>query len=156
MAWCAGAVSVDRTITVPPATEPGAAFVAGFVTAEGSFISTKPNRFGFAVGLGGVDGAMCEQLREFFGCGSVHRAPRRKPHYDDEVTFAVRALPDLVELVIPFMDEHLAPSYKRDQYLRWRADLLDYWEHRARRPARRVSRRPRALPTEWGRARVPR
>jgi hypothetical protein len=127
---------------VRPDTESAAAFFAGFVAGEGTFTATRGRRFLFAVGLGGVDGAMCEHLRDFFGCGSVHRAPRRKPHYDDEVTFAVRALPDLVERVVPFMDEHLAPSYKCDQYLRWRADLLDYWEHRARRPSRRGSRQP--------------
>jgi hypothetical protein len=31
------------------------------------------------------------------------------------------------------MDEHLPDSHKRTQYLVWRAQLLDYWEHRARR-----------------------
>ena len=34
---------------------------------------------------------------------------------------------------MPFMDEHLPPSHKREQYLVWRAQLLDYWEHQARR-----------------------
>jgi hypothetical protein len=38
-----------------------------------------------------------------------------------------------VEVVVPFMDEHLPPSHKRGQYLAWRAELVDYWEHRARR-----------------------
>jgi hypothetical protein len=45
----------------------------------------------------------------------------------------VRALPDLVEVIVPFMDEHLAPSYKRIQYEAWRPALLGYWEHRAKR-----------------------
>jgi hypothetical protein len=40
---------------------------------------------------------------------------------------------DLGEVVVPFMDEHLPPSHKREQYLVWRAQSLDYWEHRARR-----------------------
>jgi hypothetical protein len=31
------------------------------------------------------------------------------------------------------MDEHLPPSYKRDQYLRWRVELVTYWEDKARR-----------------------
>jgi hypothetical protein len=47
--------------------------------------------------------------------------------------FAVNALPDLVEVVVPFMDEHLPPSHKREQYQLWRADLLEYWEHEAKR-----------------------
>ena len=47
--------------------------------------------------------------------------------------FQVRKLKDLVDVVVPFMDEHLPASHKREQYLVWRAQLLDYWEHRARR-----------------------
>ena len=45
----------------------------------------------------------------------------------------MQALPDLVEVVVPFMDAHLPASYKRGQYLAWRADLVDYWEREARR-----------------------
>jgi hypothetical protein len=41
---------------------------------------------------------------------------------------------DLVGIVAPFMDAHLPASYKRSQYLAWRAELLDAWEHRSRRP----------------------
>ena len=65
--------------------------------------------------------------------GNVRLYPRRKPHYDDEVVFAVRKLRDLVEVVVPFMDVYLPPSYKRQQYLEWRATLLHHWEHRAKR-----------------------
>lgn len=54
-------------------------------------------------------------------------------HYDDETTFVISSLTDHLDVTIPFMDEHLPPSYKRTQYLDWRARLLDYWEHRARR-----------------------
>ena len=45
----------------------------------------------------------------------------------------MRRLRELVEVIVPFMDEHLPPSYKRDQYEVWRGALLDYWEHDARR-----------------------
>jgi hypothetical protein len=105
------------------------------VAAEGSFVrSGDPPAFRFAVGLGSADSAMCEELRESFGCGSVHRSPRRRAHYDDEVVFVIAALKDHVGATIPFMDAHLPASYKRTQYLTWRTELLDYWEHRARRP----------------------
>lgn len=109
---------------------PGA--VAGFVAGEGCFTATS-RRFAFSVGLGRVDRGMCEALQHFFGCGSIVDSPRRKPHYDDESTYIVRSLPALLEIVVPFMDEHLPPSYKRIQYESWRAALLDYWEHRAKR-----------------------
>ena len=31
------------------------------------------------------------------------------------------------------MDEHLPPCHKRAQYDAWRAELIDYWDNRARR-----------------------
>ena len=65
--------------------------------------------------------------------GHVHHSPRRKAHYDDEVTFAIGSIRDHLSVTIPFMDAHLPESYKRGQYLTWRAELLDYWEHRAKR-----------------------
>jgi hypothetical protein len=74
---------------------------------------------------------MIDLLREFFGCGFASRWTRRKPHYEDEVTFTVKKLRDLVEVLVPFMDEHLPPSYKRQQFLEWRTELLQYWTERA-------------------------
>jgi hypothetical protein len=118
---------------VQPATEL-AAFAAGFAVAEGSFVhDVRRRRFVFSVGLGATDIVTCELLRDFFGVGALVHHARRKPHYDDEVTFVVRRLRDLVEVVVPFMDEHLPPSYKREQYVAWRAALLEHWEHHARR-----------------------
>jgi hypothetical protein len=116
---------------VPPAGEL-AAFVAGFVCGEGCF-TRGDDRFRFSVGLGASDTAMCRFLRDFFGVGRVYEYPRREVHYDDEVTFTVRSLRELIEVIVPFMDEHLAPSYKRVQYEPWRDALVDYWETRAKR-----------------------
>lgn len=31
------------------------------------------------------------------------------------------------------MDMYLPPSLKRDQYLKWRTELLDFWENKAKR-----------------------
>jgi hypothetical protein len=113
-----------------------ASFIAGFIAAEGTFsrvVLPRREAFTFAVALGATDAGACELLHEFFGCGTVHHYPRRRAHYDDEVRFQVRKLRDLVDRVVPFMDEHLPPSYKREQYLVWRAHLLDYWENPPRR-----------------------
>jgi hypothetical protein len=119
---------------VQPAIDALAQFLGGFVAAEGTFGSggIQP-RFRFAVGLGAIDASICELFHQFLDVGHVYWSPRRKSHYDDEVTFAVQAMADLIEVVVPFMDEHLPVSYKRQQYLAWRAELLDYWEHHARR-----------------------
>lgn len=118
---------------MPPATDT-ARFLGGFVAAEGCFTRTPdPGHFSFAVGLGATDTVMCDLLAEFLGVGTVHRRGRRQPHYDDEVTFQVRKLADLVHILVPFMDAHLPPSSKRGQFESWRAELLTYWEHSARR-----------------------
>jgi hypothetical protein len=117
---------------VPLDTEAVAAVIGGFVAAEGCF-DTNGRRFRFSVGLGATDAGMCLLLREFLACGTIMWFPRRKPHYDDECSFAIQSLKDHLEVTIPFMDEHLPPSYKREQHLEWRDQLLDYWEHRAKR-----------------------
>ena len=115
-----------------PATEV-ADFLGGFVAAEGCF-TRSGRRFRFAVCLAATDSAMCRAFADILGCGAVHRYPRRRSHYDDEVVFAVQSMRDLVAIVAPFMDAHLPASYKRSQYLAWRAELLDAWERRSRRP----------------------
>jgi hypothetical protein len=130
---CAVAASAGVITTVRPATE-FADHIAGFVAAEGTFIvSGNPPSFTFAVALGSEDRESCASLSAYFGIGHVRAYSRRKAHFDDEIVFGIRKLKDLVEVVVPFMDEHLPPSHKREQYLAWRTQLLDYWEHRARR-----------------------
>lgn len=76
---------------------------------------------------------MCELLQRLLSVGHIYDSPRRRDHYDDEVGYSVQSLRELVDVVVPFMDEHLPPSYKREQYFEWRERLLDYWEHRAKR-----------------------
>jgi hypothetical protein len=125
---------------VKPATEGLAHFLGGFTAAEGTFgANESAGRFRFAVSLGATDQAMCKLMYAFLGVGHITFSPRRKPHYDDEVTYAVQALHELKDFVVPFMDEHLPESYKREQYLDWREKLLDYIEHRARRPRSRCT-----------------
>ncbi len=71
--------------------------------------------------------------REVLDCGRLQESARRQAHYDDEIAFSVAAIRDHIRVTMPFMDEHLPVSYKRDQYLEWRGRLLDYWEHDAKR-----------------------
>ena len=107
-------------------------FLGGFVAAEGTLVHTG-RRFAFRVSLGACDLPSCELFRTWLGVGTITVAPRRAEHYDDEATYAVQAVPELVEVVVPFLDEHLPPSYKREQYLVWRSELMTYWDERARR-----------------------
>jgi hypothetical protein len=123
--------------------------LAGFVAGEGTFTratldggSNGPRRtLAFAVGLGATDREMCEHLRALLGVGRVRWYPRRQPHYDDEVVYAVRAFGDLIDVVVPFMDEHLPASHKRSQYEGWRAELLAYDSVRRQRTAASNRRR---------------
>jgi hypothetical protein len=117
---------------VRPATDT-AAFVAGFFAAEGTFTRPSPTMFACVVALGASDQVSVELLHHHFGVGYVRWFARRQAHYDDEVRWTVRRLRDLVGVIVPFMDVHLPPSHKREQYLTWRAALVDHWEHRARR-----------------------
>lgn len=122
-----------------PATDQ-ASLIAGFVAAEGCFTASGAGtRFTFQVGLGAVDRGACRQLQEFFGVGNISESPRRQPHHDDQTAFAVQGIHDLIGVIIPFMDEHLPPSYKREQYLEWRKRLFEFWDTKARRPRVRTS-----------------
>jgi hypothetical protein len=47
--------------------------------------------------------------------------------------YQARKVRDLVQVIVPFMDEYLPASYKRQQYEDWRTRLLDHWEQTARR-----------------------
>jgi hypothetical protein len=76
---------------------------------------------------------MCDDLFAFLGVGRVAVRARRQAHFDDEVTVAVARTADLAEVIVPFMDCHLPPSHKRDQFPAWRADLLAYWDTTMRR-----------------------
>jgi hypothetical protein len=119
---------------VPLDTEALAGFLGGFVAGDGCFcITSNGRRFKFEVGLGAIDRGLCDLLQSFLGIGNVYESPRRTARNDDEVVFAVQSLAELVDVVVPFMDAHLPPSYKRTQYLAWKERLLEYWEHRAKR-----------------------
>lgn len=114
--------SVDRITTKSRGIE-ASAFIGGFVAAEGCF-TRGTQRFRFAVALGATDLGMLRLIKNVLGVGTIRRYERRQPHFDDEVVFAVTSRTDLVTAIVPFMDRWLPESYKREQYLAWRADLL--------------------------------
>jgi hypothetical protein len=119
---------------VQPAISEIACFIAGFVAGEGCFTGREDGtRFRFEVGLGSLDRHMCEGLHGFLGAGHIYDSSRREEHHDDQTAYMVQSLRELIDVVVTFMDAHLPPSYKREQYLDWRERLLDYWEHRAKR-----------------------
>ncbi len=122
--------------------------LGGIVAAEGTFSVVHSavgdgavrSSFGFAVMLGAVDRMTLDLFQAYLGVGRIRTYRRRKAHHDDCVVFAVRAFSDLLDVIVPFMDEHLPPSHKRTQYLTWREHLLAY--DRTRSDRRRRSLRP--------------
>lgn len=118
--------------------------IGGLVAAEGTFavVQVRDARggirpsFTFAVMLGAVDRLTLDLFHAYLGVGRIRTYARRKEHHDDCVVFAVRAFADLLDVIVPFMDEHLPPSHKRTQYLAWREQLLAY--DRVRRGGRRA------------------
>lgn len=116
---------------MPPDTDTRA-YLGGFTAAEGYFGRTS-DAFAFRVAVGSKDIGMCELLRETLGVGRVYAYPPRREGYEGSAVFGVRSHPDLVNVVVPFMDKFLIESYKRQQFMVWRAALLDFWEHRAKR-----------------------
>lgn len=115
----------DPTITRSPATE-ACAFIGGFVAAEGCFTrGTAPRDFRFVIGVGAEDEPLLRWIRGVLGVGRVNKYARRKAHYDDEATFTVAAAADIITVIVPFMDRWLPQSYKREQYLAWRSQLLE-------------------------------
>lgn len=109
-----------------------AAFLGGFAAAEGCFNRNKA-KFRFAISLGASDEGMCQVWASTLRVGSIYTYARRMEHYDDETVFVVQSLSDLVNTVVPFMDAHLPRSHKRRQYLKWKRELLSYWEQDAKR-----------------------
>jgi len=114
---------VDPTITRSPATE-SCAFIGGFIAGEGCF-TRHDRRARFAVALGATDVEMLRLIKRTLGVGFINHYARRKSHFDDVAIFAVSNQQDLVRVIVPFMDVWLPPSYKREQYLAWRAQLLE-------------------------------
>jgi hypothetical protein len=123
--------SAAITTTWLPGIE-GAAQIAGLIAAEGCFTSWQDRRFWFKVGMGAVDRELCQALCDYFGVGGLSGSRRRQPHLDDEVTYQVSALRDLIGTIVPFMDGWLPPCHKRQQYERWREQVVHRWETRSR------------------------
>lgn len=99
-------------------------FVAGFVTAEGTFVATPDGRrFAFTIGVAAADGLMCDRLVDFFGVGRTYRYRRRQEHHQDVAIYTVQSKRELAAVIVPFMDRHLPPSNKRRQYEAWRTKL---------------------------------
>jgi hypothetical protein len=107
-------------------------YVAGFVDGEGCFsVSIRPHptvRYGRRCVIGPVfqvyqhhdNLELLEEIRMFFGCGSI----TSKGPSSSVMTFAVSKRVDLEERIIPFFERHGLRSKKRDDFLKFREIVL--------------------------------
>ena len=130
--------------TLRPGWDPWA--VAGFVAGEGCFTrspsgKTFPDgspgvKFVFTIQVAAHDRGLLEAVRAAIGSGSISAdRPPARPGWQPTVRFDVRSHRAHRRHTIPFMEAHLLPSHKRQQFEAWRDDLAAY---------------EGAHPTRWG------
>ena len=104
-------------------------WVIGFVDGEGCFsvgFVRQPNRPGrrgyttgyqvthrFAVTQGASSARCLEDLQRFFGVGRIYRNARHDNHREDLLQYRVERRSELLEVVIPFFQEHPLLTSKR-------------------------------------------
>lgn len=120
--------------------------LAGFVAGEGSFVVTRalPNRadgsarsrFVLKVGVASRDRPLLLALQALLGGqGSIQDLPPAKAHWQPHSAYSINSRLRIRTVVIPFFDQFLLRSAKRDQFDRWRDEFEAY---------------ERAHPTQWG------
>jgi hypothetical protein len=90
-------------------------------------------KFIFCVQVASHDRHLLTALQMFLGRGNVRDVPPMKEGWHPTSTFEVRSVRGHRYATVPFAERFLLPCGKRDQYLRWKADLDEYLE---RHPAR--------------------
>jgi LAGLIDADG endonuclease len=111
-------------------------WVVGFVDGEGCFsigFVRQPDRAGrvgyktgyqvvhrFVVTQGAASAHALEELRQFFGVGCVYRNRRHDNHREDLLQYRVGRLSDLLEVVIPFFEEHPLRTTKLADFQKFR------------------------------------
>jgi hypothetical protein len=120
--------------------------LAGFVAGEGSFYTTRAGpdrndgsprtRFIFQLTIARHDRPLLQAMRAALGgVGSIQDIVQRRPNWLPLSTYRVSSRYQTRSVLIPFFDEYLVPSAKRDQFDRWRVEFENY---------------ERAHPTQWG------
>ena len=127
-------------------------WVIGFVDGEGCFSigfvrqPDRPGRRGYRTGFQvshefavtqGVSGRAClDDLREFFGVGSVIPNRRYDNHREHMYRYVVRRRTDLLETIIPFFRRHPMHSSKQRNFEKF-AHCVEMKPNDARRETHR-------------------
>jgi hypothetical protein len=96
-------------------------WVAGFVSAEGCFFiqtsKSKTHKLGVSVGLQFSvaqnirDTYLLKSFLQFFGCGNINIVDN-----SGIVSFSVRNLPDMTNIIIPFFEEFNIQGVKAENF----------------------------------------
>lgn len=101
-------------------------WIGGFIAGEAHFSFYRPKRGGIVVqlsiGLHENDTAVLEMIQQVLG-GIIYKQPSKKAvHYRVSSKKEVAAL-------ITFCDKYLLPSHKREQYMVWKAQVMEHKSH---------------------------
>lgn len=119
-------------------------FVAGLVAGEGTFVAYQPRQgnrlkphrtyweYRFEVNMAQDEEPLLMKLRDFLKVGKLYRRKQQNERWQATVNYRVFRQRDILEVLIPFFDKHLAtkPCKKAKQYLKWRDDFLNYYKAR--------------------------
>lgn len=103
-------------------------YVTGFVEGEGAFTFSRNGRqmaLYFAIKLTGADKSILEEIRAYFGVGSIYRvaataAPTRSSGHTKEAAYYRVSRRDDLERVIEHFDRHPLRGSKARSYSIWR------------------------------------
>lgn len=109
-------------------------WIVGFVDGEGCFsvsrIRNQTTKFGyqlfpeFVVTQSARSVQVLKGVQDFFGCGKVFINNRNDNHREPMFRYRVRSLKELTEIIIPFFDEHLLVTDKKNDYQVFRTIAL--------------------------------
>lgn len=101
-------------------------FFAGLVVGEGSFYIAAPsgNRknqlYGFAIGMHERDSDVVDALhRQLDSAGTIHHNEKSKMY-----SLRISSRAEIRDIVIPYFDGQLGPTYKAIQFDRWKTGFL--------------------------------
>jgi len=126
-------------------------WVVGFVDGEGCFsISVVKNagcRLGwqvqheFSVTQAAPSKPALEELIEFFGCGTVIENNRRDNHRYRLMRYSVERRSDLIDLIIPFFEDHPLRTAKQKDFESFCAviSMMREGQHLTREGLRRIA-----------------
>lgn len=101
-------------------------WVVGFVDGEGCFsisvFKNKTSKSGFqvmpefVVTQGAKSLNVLEEIKDFFGCGSIYVNRRYDNHKENIYRYCVRSLKDIEKIIIPFFKQNQLRTSKKDDF----------------------------------------